>query len=183
VPYVGVVCLAYWGRDRRWIWWVATGCCVLTLLGSFFSPPGGELWKVLFNRALALFAIGVTATLCAVARRAQDELRQSEQKLQRRVEERTDELVRSTAELDFAYTATHGAGDGAVDKSAIVRETGDDLAGIATFDDILDAWARQARNLIGAHQSAVSYFPHGEIAKETMRFHFLTSTRNIARMT
>lgn len=38
-------------------------CSLLTLVGFYFSPPGGELWKVVFNRGLALFAIWVTAIL------------------------------------------------------------------------------------------------------------------------
>ena len=69
----------------------------------------------------------------------------------------------SQAELDFAYATTAGATDGA--RSAIVRETGDELAGFDSFEEALDVWARQARNLIGAHQSAVSYFPRGKIAE------------------
>jgi K+-sensing histidine kinase KdpD len=36
---------------------------VLTVLAFFFSPSGGEFWKVLSNRALALFVIWVTAIL------------------------------------------------------------------------------------------------------------------------
>jgi hypothetical protein len=38
-------------------------CTALTLLGFYYSPAGGELWKVIFNRALALFAIWITAIL------------------------------------------------------------------------------------------------------------------------
>ena len=36
---------------------------MLTLLGLAYSPAGGELWKVLCNRGLALFAIWVTTAL------------------------------------------------------------------------------------------------------------------------
>ena len=165
VPYVGVVWLGYWGRDRRWIWIVAGGCCALTVLGYFLSPPGGEAWKVLVNRSLALFAIGVTATLCDVARRAHLQLRQSEQELQRRVEQRTAQLSRSIAELQFAHPAVQSASEEEIDKSSIVRETGDKLAGIESFDDTMDLWAQQARTLVGAHQSAVSYIPHGNFAE------------------
>jgi hypothetical protein len=36
---------------------------MLTILGFYSSPTGGELWKVLANRSLALFAIWTTAIL------------------------------------------------------------------------------------------------------------------------
>jgi len=36
---------------------------ILTLAGYLTSPSGGEIWKVLFNRFLALFAIWTTAIL------------------------------------------------------------------------------------------------------------------------
>lgn len=32
-------------------------CSILTVIGFVASPAGGELWKVIFNRALALFAL------------------------------------------------------------------------------------------------------------------------------
>lgn len=42
---------------------LAVTCTLLTLLGFYFSPSGGELWKIIFNRILAIFAILITATL------------------------------------------------------------------------------------------------------------------------
>lgn len=37
----------------------------LTLIGFHLSPEGGELWKVVSNRALAVISIGVSAVLGA----------------------------------------------------------------------------------------------------------------------
>ena len=46
------------------------------MLGYFFSPEGGELWKVMMNRALALFAIWVTTLLSLkIIREAQKEIK------------------------------------------------------------------------------------------------------------
>ncbi len=165
VLYVGVVCLAYWLPDRRWIWIVAAVCCVLTVLGHYLSPPGGEPWKVQLNRVIAYFAIGVTAVLCDISKRTHRRLRKAERELQELVKERTAELASSRAELEFAFApirSEFGARNG---KSSIVREVGVDSPAVESFDDVLDAWARQAKSLIGAHQSAVSYFPHGNIAE------------------
>ena len=94
-----------------------------------------------------------------------------------RAQQRKSDLLESTlAELDeakrrlsqeigFAYIAAQDEFEPESKTSAIVRETGDELSGIASFDETLDAWACQARSLIGAHQAAVSYFPFGEIAE------------------
>lgn len=74
VLYVSVVLFSLRHEQRRFTVTVAALCSVLTILGFFFSPPGGELWKVLANRALALFAIWVTAVL-TLQRKALEEKR------------------------------------------------------------------------------------------------------------
>lgn len=63
VPYVVVILIALWFRGQRRILITSALCSALVLLGYFLSPSGGELWKVLINRGLALFAIWVTAVL------------------------------------------------------------------------------------------------------------------------
>jgi len=63
VPYIAVILLSLWSPQKRITVIVSVICSILTIVGFFISPPGGEMWKVLFNRALALFAIWVTAVL------------------------------------------------------------------------------------------------------------------------
>jgi PAS domain S-box-containing protein len=76
---------------------------------------------------------------------------------------RLDELRQ--AELDFAYAAGREQIDRDRNKSIVVRETGGESKGMESFDDAMDLWARQARNIVGAHQCAVSYIPHGNFAE------------------
>ncbi len=64
VPYIILVLLAYRSDNQKAIPASAFLGAVLTILGFFFSPAGGELWKVLFNRFLALFAIWIVALAC-----------------------------------------------------------------------------------------------------------------------
>jgi len=61
VPYICLVLVALWSKKKRLIWIAAVLATVLTLIGYWFSPVGGEPWKVLTNRLLALFAIWVAA--------------------------------------------------------------------------------------------------------------------------
>lgn len=93
VFYVAVVALTAWWPGMRSTLAVAIGASALTLLGYFVSPPGGELWKAVANRLLALFAIWITAALVAHhkrldARRDQTEARvaRAEQQLRQTVE-------------------------------------------------------------------------------------------------
>lgn len=97
VPYVLVVLIALSIPCRRCIVYFAVLGSVLTVLGYFTSPQGGEHWKVLANRSLALFAIWVVALLGLGRRRAEDDLRKANDYLEERVERRTralsDEVV------------------------------------------------------------------------------------------
>ncbi len=63
VPYILVILVSLWSPRKRLPVYVAIWTSVLTIAGLFSSPAGGETWKVLFNRSLALFAIWVTAFL------------------------------------------------------------------------------------------------------------------------
>lgn len=69
VPYVAVVLLSLWARRCYVTIPVAATCSALTIIGYFLSPSGGEPWKVQMNRALTLFAIWVTATICLFLKR------------------------------------------------------------------------------------------------------------------
>jgi hypothetical protein len=91
VPYVAVVLVSLWIPERSFTFKVAIICSVLTILGLCFSPSGGEMWKVLMNRALALFAIWTTAIL-TLQRKTIDEQRLAAVKEKNRVLEETKVL-------------------------------------------------------------------------------------------
>lgn len=61
VLYIIVVLLSLWVPNERFTFLVSIICSMFTIAGFFFSPSGGEMWKVVLNRGLALFAIWVTA--------------------------------------------------------------------------------------------------------------------------
>jgi len=65
VPYVFVILVTLWSQkpNIRLVISLAVVCTFLTLLGFYFSPSGGEIWKIIFNRILAILAIWITATL------------------------------------------------------------------------------------------------------------------------
>ena len=63
VPYILVVLVAMWSPTKKLPISAAICGTVLTILGFFMSPEGGEAWKVLGNRGLALFAIWTVAIL------------------------------------------------------------------------------------------------------------------------
>ncbi|WP_394242289.1 response regulator [Vibrio astriarenae] len=66
VPYVTVILasLASKNQNQTIIW--ATICTVLTLVGYYMSPVGSDVWKVVFNRVLAIYAIWAVAIVSLV---------------------------------------------------------------------------------------------------------------------
>ncbi len=94
VPYVILVLISLWSPNKQYTYYMATVGTLLTIAGFFFSPAGGEMWKVLFNRFLALFVIWTTAILSTQRRKADQELRETYEKMKLKIKERTEELGR-----------------------------------------------------------------------------------------
>lgn len=63
VSYILVILLSLRHQQTQILIWTTIGCSTLTILGSVFSPAGGELLSIVINRALALFAIWITTLL------------------------------------------------------------------------------------------------------------------------
>lgn len=78
VPYTFAVLLAL-GAKPNWLGPAVAGLCmVLTVAKMEIAPDRGttELWKVIANRGLALFSVGVTTLLGVLRRRAEERLRE-----------------------------------------------------------------------------------------------------------
>jgi hypothetical protein len=74
VLYILVVLLSFWSNNIRATILVAIVSSVLTAGAFFCQPLVAEMWKVIFNRLIAIFAIWVTALLI-VMRKWADEKR------------------------------------------------------------------------------------------------------------
>jgi hypothetical protein len=83
VPYVLVVLFSLWSSRKKLPFYAAIGGSILTIIGYYSSPVGGELWKVLFNRSLALFAIWTTAFLSVQRKTIQEERAKALSKLKK----------------------------------------------------------------------------------------------------
>src|SRR5260221_12101036 len=75
VPYAFAVLLALKARSKRFATLVAIVCCILTVAKLELLPERGttELWKVIANRCLAVFAVGMTTFLGLRRRQAEAE--------------------------------------------------------------------------------------------------------------
>jgi hypothetical protein len=92
VPYVAVILITLWNTKQSPPIYFAVICSIMVILGYHFSPAGGEEWKVFFNRALAIFAIWVTAILVFKWKTHSNEI--------------TDIKNRATKEKEVIYLAT-----------------------------------------------------------------------------
>ncbi len=74
VPYILVILISLWAHRKRLPVHMAIAATVLTIIGFYLSPTGGEeLWKVLTNRALDLIAIWLVAILSVQRRTFHEE--------------------------------------------------------------------------------------------------------------
>lgn len=80
VPYTFAVLAAFASRRSRFAFVVAALCVVLTLLKLYLVPERGntEMWKVLVNRGLAVFAVCMTTFLGYRRRQADGRRRRAE---------------------------------------------------------------------------------------------------------
>ena len=63
VPYIAAVLLSLWYPQTSFTIVVAVISSVFTVGAYVYKPPVAEMWKVIFNRLLALFAIWATAVM------------------------------------------------------------------------------------------------------------------------
>ena len=92
VLYVAVVLIGLRLRSKTFVLYGALAGSILTLLGFFVSPPGGEFWKVITNRALAIITIWMTTVLSLWQIRVGKLVSQYQEELEKRVMERTSQL-------------------------------------------------------------------------------------------
>lgn len=124
VPYIAVVFAAsVWSSRVRDIYLFAAIGVALTILGYFLSPLGGEEWKVLFNRGIAIFAILAMSLLGAAYHRSRS--------LARHLAERTKALAEARDEADTALEEALGGDREAIERlrecvHGIVRTTSTD---------------------------------------------------------
>ena len=88
-----LICIVWASRiSPSQVWGAALAASFLVIVGFALSPEGGELWKVFFNRGLALLAIWITAMSSMRWIRAESALQDINNHLEQIVEERTQRL-------------------------------------------------------------------------------------------
>ncbi|MEX5216897.1 MAG: sensor histidine kinase [Nitrospira sp.] len=110
VLYGGVVLLAGAVATRpRLPVVVAAACTFLTFVGTLVGPvyPGVPLWLGVSNRIISLVAIWAPVAFIYQRRRAEVRLREANESLERRVDERTSALTTSEQALKRSQEALH----------------------------------------------------------------------------
>lgn len=87
VPYILVILLSLRCPQNKCTITLAIISSILTLIGFAASPPGGELWKVILNRLIALFAIWITTILALSQRKSTNELAEEKLKMLNAIQE------------------------------------------------------------------------------------------------
>ena len=102
VLYSAVVLLSAAGRDRRLPVLMAIVCSLLTVIAALFSPrvPGLPAWVEWSNHLLSLFAVWAPVAFVHQRLRVERLLKQVNEKLEQRVEERTAVLAASREAIE-----------------------------------------------------------------------------------
>ncbi len=100
VPYIAVILLSMRSTSKRFTLIAAIACSALTIFGIYFSPAGGELWKVIVNRSLALFAIWITAVLCILEKIYKAKLVEAQKSLKTRSNAVLDNVIDGIITID-----------------------------------------------------------------------------------
>ena len=109
VPYVALVLTGIAFPKPRHIIMLAVIGSTLTIFGYFFSPDGGIEWVVLTNRGLALFAIWVTALLLVYLKQQQNQLRHTQEKLEKHIHTVDQYVITSTTDACGKITSASDA--------------------------------------------------------------------------
>jgi C4-dicarboxylate-specific signal transduction histidine kinase len=151
VPYTFAVLLALKAPSRWFAPAVAVLCGVLTMAKMELVPERGttEMWKVVVNRSLALFAIGMTTFLGMLRRRAEAE--------RERAEERVREHLADLAHMGRLKTAGQLA-------AGLAHELNQPLAAVCLQAEIA---ARLAAG--GEAERPAVFAALGEIAEQSQR--------------
>jgi hypothetical protein len=87
VFYVVPVLITLWAPRKSFTLAVAVFATILTVACFFYKPPAGELWKVIFNRSISVFAIWVTAILGLQRKTAVEKQEEAVQEREKALEE------------------------------------------------------------------------------------------------
>lgn len=98
--YVLCILLTAWSPRERTLWWMTALCTGLTILGSYLSPPEFNFYIILFNRSTAIILFLATALLVRAYRRMHEQLRELNQELEARIEDRTRDLSHAFQERE-----------------------------------------------------------------------------------
>ena len=123
VSYIVLVLVSVWTPKQRHTLMMAGTGTALTILGFYYSSPGGIMWMVMANRFFAIFAIWTTAILVLQKKRAEEKMQIVYGAMEKEVEQRTfdlryeiDERVRAEEKLRMKTkeleTIIHSSRDG-----------------------------------------------------------------------
>ncbi len=102
VPYVAFVLMGLWYEDPKTGLYLGLTGTLLTLLGLYVSPAGGEHWKVLLNRSYAIFAIWIVAVGVFKQKKILQKLQVYAGKLKSYNQELEQQVTERTSELETA---------------------------------------------------------------------------------
>lgn len=104
IPYVAVVLISLWNRQRFHIIAAGLVCSLLIVVGFIFSPAGGIFWQVVTNRILAIAAVWIISMLTLIRLNSELKLERINEELDFHMKEATTELEKAKEKLNRELT-------------------------------------------------------------------------------
>ncbi len=148
ILYVVPVLISLWLTHPAAPWWIAAGVSALTVAKLAFVGSDDLWWMAIVNRMVALTVIWATAVLCLRRNHYESELRRVNDRIERQVAERTQELALARDKLEACHEV-------ALAKLAAIVMSSDDAIIGKSLDGIIMSWNDGAETVFG--------YPAGEV--------------------
>jgi PAS domain S-box-containing protein len=175
VLYVIPVLLASWAKRRLALPTVAISVSALTLVGIMTEPAAViPSWVVVWNRAMALLIIWITAVLCVRRQRSEEAVRRICKGIEREVAQRTADLEQAIRELDALRTE-------ALARLGTVMQSSDDAIVGLTPEGMIVSWNEGAERIYGYGAEEITGQSVGALLPTDRRREFRQILRRVRR--
>ena len=124
LPFMLVVLLSLFVRSRGYLVFSVLFASGMVVLGYYLSPDGGEHWKVLLNRALALGAIWAAAGLVFINKNLERRVEETNRRLSEVLKQTNRELGDTTSKMRDKENYLQAILDNIVDGLISIDEAG-----------------------------------------------------------
>lgn len=175
VPYLFLVLMAWKIPDKKFLYFAAITGTILTMIGLALSPSGGEMWKVLANRFLALTVVWGSAILGVIHKKQEEELTQTNRRFKEEIIQRAQaEENLKKSENQLRELCSHMESLREEERFRVAREIHDELGQVLTavkleIAVLRDNLPEDTEDIMKVRENIASLLSHADNAIQTVK--------------